>query len=118
MLLYPSSQPLREMQKQRQVARQGADDMDGAGLTSRRTALKALCAAAAVSAITMRLGTAAAAASDYMQPGANRLRTLTQQLASLPRHRDYKALPMILTQPDQWDSEVLDVVLAYDGPRQ
>lgn len=92
--------------------------MDGAALTSRRTALKALCAAAAVSAITMRLGTAAAAASDYMQPGANRLRTLTQQLASLPRHRDYKALPMILTQPDQWDSEVLDVVLAYDGPRQ
>src|SRR5262249_23154064 len=40
------------------------------------------------------------------------------QLASLPRRRDYKVLPMILTQPDQWDSEVLDVVLAYDGPRQ
>ena len=86
---------------------------------SRRAALSALCAAvAAASALRPRIGVAAAAASDYMQPDASRLRTLTQQLAATPRRRNYKALPMILTKPDQWDSEALDVVLAYDGPRQ
>src|SRR5262249_27542707 len=45
-------------------------------------------------------------------------RGLSQQLGSLPRRRNYNALPMILTRLDQWDSEVLDVVLAYHGPRQ
>jgi hypothetical protein len=61
---------------------------------------------------------AAAAGADYMQPDARRLRALAQQLATIPRWRNYKALPMILTKPDQWDSDAIDVVLAYDGPRQ
>jgi hypothetical protein len=88
---------------------------------TRRTALKTLCgAAAAASALQpcIDVAEAAAAAADYMQRDASRLRALTQQLASIPRRRNYKTLPMILTKADQWDSEALDVVLAYDGPRQ
>jgi hypothetical protein len=87
---------------------------------SRRTALKMLCGAAATaSALQPCIDVAAAAAAaDYMQPDARRLRALTQQLVTIPRRRNYKALPMILTKPDEWDSEALDVVLAYDGPRQ
>jgi hypothetical protein len=83
---------------------------------SRRTALTVLCAATAASALWPR--TAGAAVSDYTQPDASRLRRLAQQLATIPRRRDYKALPMILMKPDQWDSGALDIVLAYDGPRQ
>jgi hypothetical protein len=61
---------------------------------------------------------AAAATGDYMQPDASQLRRLVAQLAGIPRRRRVKALPMILTDAGQWDSLALDVVLAYDGPRQ
>jgi hypothetical protein len=47
------------------------------------------------------------------------LTTLTKKLAALPRRRDFKTVPMILTNPSQWDSEALNEVLAYRGePRQ
>jgi hypothetical protein len=83
---------------------------------SRRAALVTLCGAGAT-ALWPNVEPAHAAA-DYMQPDANRLQSLAQKLAAIPRRRNYTALPMILTKPDQWDSEALDAVLAYDGPRQ
>ncbi len=85
---------------------------------SRRASLAALGAAAAVSVMRPGIHGAAAASTDYMQPDAGRLRALAQQLAAIPRRRDDKALPMVLTKPEQWDSTALDVVIAYDGPRQ
>lgn len=57
-------------------------------------------------------------ARDYLRSDADRLRTLYQQLAQMPRRRNFKTLPMILTQLGQWDSEALNAVLAFDGPRQ
>jgi hypothetical protein len=84
--------------------------------TRRRAVLGVLCGAAATA--LWPSVEVAQAATDYMQPDANRLRSLAQRLAAIPRRRNYKALPMILTKPDQWDSEALDAVLAYDGPRQ
>ncbi len=55
-----------------------------------------------------------------LEPGAARsLRELTRALARAPRRRDFKAVPMILTDRGNWDSEALDLVLHYRaGPRQ
>src|SRR5271166_4674576 len=84
-------------------------------LTPRRQTLKTLGVALAAA------GTVAAAPA---QPGipadAHRtLDALTQHLATLPRRRDFKSVPMILNQPDQWDAEALDAVLHYaGGPKQ
>ncbi len=65
-------------------------------------------------------GAAAVAAGDSLEPApANRLEKLTSRLSAAPRHRDFKTVPMILTSPDQWDSEALDAVLHYSAsPRQ
>lgn len=47
------------------------------------------------------------------------LAALTKQLAALPRRRQFSTVPMILTDPAQWDSEALNAVLAYrSGPKQ
>ncbi|MGE4482727.1 transcriptional initiation protein Tat [Acidocella sp.] len=47
------------------------------------------------------------------------LEALTKKLASLPRQRAFKAVPMVLTSPSQWDSEALNELLAYrNGPKQ
>ena len=51
--------------------------------------------------------------------GADSLRALTIALAKAPRRRDFKSVPMILTQADEWDSEALNAILAYrGGPKQ
>jgi hypothetical protein len=84
----------------------------------RRAGLTVLGAAAAAAVLRPALEGAAAATGDYMRPDASRLRALARQLGQIPRRRNYKALPMILTKPEQWDSTALDVVIAYDGPRQ
>jgi hypothetical protein len=90
---------------------------------SRRGALR-IVAVAAAATLSMRFRSDALAAGesgatgDYMRPDAGRLRTLRKELAALPRGRSFKTLPMILTQPDRWDNEALDPVLAFDGPRQ
>lgn len=71
-------------------------------------------------AVGMRSAWSAAAAGDDLVPaGAKTLRDLTTALAKSPRHREFKAVSMILTSPDQWDAEALDLVLRYrGGPRQ
>jgi intracellular sulfur oxidation DsrE/DsrF family protein len=83
-------------------------------LTPRRLSLKALGIGLAA------IGTAAAAPGEPVIPaGALSLKALTKHLAAAPRRRDYKSLPMILTEREQWDAEALDEVLHYaGGPKQ
>lgn len=51
--------------------------------------------------------------------GAKSLRELTARLAQAPRRRDFKSVPMILTAPDQWDYEALNLLRNYHGgPKQ
>jgi hypothetical protein len=65
-------------------------------------------------------GTIAAAPEDTeIAAGAHTLDALTKRLATLPRRRDFKTVPMILDNRDQWDAEALDAVLHYGGgPKQ
>jgi hypothetical protein len=52
-------------------------------------------------------------------PAARHLNALMERLAKTPRRRDFKTVPMILTNPDQWDHEALTEVLAYQpAPKQ
>ena len=61
----------------------------------------------------------AAAATDLAPAGAAKLNALAERLRSLPRRRDFKSVPMILTNPEEWDHEALAEVLAYGGaPKQ
>jgi hypothetical protein len=41
------------------------------------------------------------------------LRSLMQQLADAPRHRNFKTVPMILDSPDLWDAAALNAIIAY-----
>ena len=62
---------------------------------------------------------AAAAESALTPPGATHLDALKQRLAQAPRRRDFKTVPMILNDQEQWDHEALTEVLAYrPAPRQ
>jgi hypothetical protein len=63
---------------------------------------------------------AAETAASGPQAGAGAaLAALTKQLPALPRRRQFSTVPMILTDPAQWDSEALDAILAYQGgPKQ
>ena len=84
-------------------------------LTQRRQSLKALGIALAVAGTTVAVEPAAA----EMPAGAATLEALTKRLATLPRRRDFKSVPMILESSDQWDAEPLDAVLQYaGGPKQ
>jgi hypothetical protein len=52
-------------------------------------------------------------------PGARHLNALMKRLAKAPRRRDFKTVPMILTNRDQWDHVALTEVLAYQpAPKQ
>ncbi len=57
--------------------------------------------------------------ANLLPNGASTLQELSERLAKAPRRRDFKTVPMILTSPDQWDSEALTEVLRYSGgPKQ
>ena len=58
-------------------------------------------------------------AADLIPPGGAALKRLAEELARAPRRRDYKSVPMVLTEPSQWDSEALTLLTAYAGePKQ
>ena len=66
---------------------------------------------------------AAASAAPMAVPleprGAANLRDLAAKLARVPRRRDFKTVPMILTESKQWDHEALALLLNYrGGPKQ
>jgi intracellular sulfur oxidation DsrE/DsrF family protein len=61
----------------------------------------------------------AADAAMLMPPGAARLKDLTDHLARAAHPRDFKTVPMILTDGNQWDHEALTALIACKAtPRQ
>ena len=88
---------------------------------TRRQALATMAVSLTAAVTSSAWGAAPAnvTASTALPAGASMLRALTAALAAAPRRRDFKSVPMILTRPDEWDSEALDSVLAYPGnPKQ
>lgn len=64
-------------------------------------------------------GTARAAEPVLLPPEAKSLEELTARLSRAPRRPDFKTVPMILNDPDQWDGAALSEVIAYRGaPKQ
>jgi hypothetical protein len=62
---------------------------------------------------------AGASEPSLLPPEAKSLEELTARLSRAPRRRDFKAVPMILNDPDQWDHAALSEVIAYRGaPKQ
>ena len=60
-----------------------------------------------------------AAEASLLPPGAKSLEELTARLSRTPRRRDFKTVPMILNDPEQWDHAALSAVIAYRGaPKQ
>lgn len=85
----------------------------------RRTALKALGLGAVASAISMSTNQASAKEVDrsmLVPSDGHHLKELSEHLAKLPRRRDFKTVPMILTEADQWDAEALNSVIGYKSP--
>lgn len=56
-----------------------------------------------------------AAADALLPPGADQLAALMRTLAATPRRRDFKTVPMTVTEPDQWDAQAMQAVLDYPG---
>jgi hypothetical protein len=84
---------------------------------NRRQTLTGLGMAAA--ALAVPNGAFAATSPSLIPRDAMALNALTAQLATAPRRRTFKDVPMILTRDDQWDSEAFAALLAYrGGPRQ
>jgi hypothetical protein len=64
-------------------------------------------------------GAARAAEPSLLPTEAKLLEELTARLSEAPRRRDFKTVPMILNDPDQWDHAALSEVIAYRGvPKQ
>ncbi len=95
-------------------------------LLSRREAMKRTvlgAGAVAVGALGANASAMAAGMSgnpaNLLPTGAGTLQELSDRLAKAPRRRDFKTVGMILTSPEQWDSEALDEILHYaGGPKQ
>jgi hypothetical protein len=86
-------------------------------ITGRRGVLRTFALTIATGAIGLVSAgakpAAAAVESALTPPGATHLDALKKRLAQAARRRDFKTVPMILNNPDQWDHEALTEVLAY-----
>src|SRR3984893_6143591 len=92
-------------------------------ITGRRDVLGTFALTVATGAIGLASAgakpAAAAVESALTPPGATHLDALMKRLARAPRRRDFKTVPMILNNPEQWDHEALTEVLAYrPAPKQ
>ncbi len=87
--------------------------------SARRRLLQTMGLAFAGAGLARRADAAITPAPDLLEPGSDALRGLAAKLAVAPRRRDFKSVPMVLTTPDQWDAEALDLVLSSKAePRQ
>src|ERR1700681_3800950 len=89
----------------------------------RRGVLRTLALTVATGAIGLASTAAkpatAAVESALTPPGATQLEALKKRIAQAPRRRDFKTVPMILNDQEQWDHEALTEVLSYrPAPRQ
>ena len=84
-------------------------------ITGRRAALQTFGLSIAAGTIGLAVTGAADAAAPLTltPPGAGALNALMRRLTDAPRRRDFKTVPMVLTDPEQWDHEALSAVLAY-----
>src|ERR1700747_1835407 len=92
-------------------------------ITGRRDVLGTFALTVATGAIGLASAGAKPAAatveSALTPPGATHLDALKKRLAQAPRRRDFKTVPMILNNREQWDHEALTEVLTYQpAPRQ
>ncbi|MGC9269427.1 transcriptional initiation protein Tat [Acidiphilium sp.] len=92
---------------------------------SRRTTLAMPAAGiglAAIGAALSPIGVAEAAmsmGSSFIPANATKMKALADALAKAPRRRNFKTVPMILTNSDEYDSEALHLLLTYSGgPKQ
>jgi intracellular sulfur oxidation DsrE/DsrF family protein len=86
--------------------------------SSRRAALLGFGSLAVGAAVVAAGPTHAATADQIIPPGSRELAGLMARLGRLPRRRDFKTVPMILSHPDFWDDEALNAILAYRGTRK
>jgi intracellular sulfur oxidation DsrE/DsrF family protein len=84
-------------------------------ITGRRGVLRTIAMTMATSAVAVASAGAKAAAVDpaLTPAGAAHLEALKKRLAQAPRRRNFKTVPMILNNPEQWDHEALTEVLSY-----
>ena len=99
------------------------DRMPDQSGVSRRAALALPAAGIGIAALTALIPPAEAVATapsaTLIPAQASKLKALTEALAKAPRRRNFKSVPMILTSPDQWDHEALQLLFTYDGgPKQ
>jgi hypothetical protein len=92
-------------------------------MLQRRTALQALGVGLAAYAMNAGGGLSEVAAKEGEAAGlipedAHHLRRLSERLAKAPRQRSFKTVPMILNDPEQWDAEALQEVIAYPSPHK
>src|SRR4030088_3689749 len=92
-------------------------------ITGRRGVLRTFGLSMATGAIGLASASAkpapAAVESALTPPGATHLDALKKRLAQAPRRRDFKTVPMILNNQEQWDHEALTEALSYrPAPRQ
>ena len=85
--------------------------------SGRRVAAKTIGLGIAASVVLAALPAevASAAEASLVPHGANSLEDLVDRLNRAPRRRDFKPVPMILDDPDQWDHAALSAVIAYRG---
>lgn len=91
-------------------------------MTTRRQLFAQAGAAAFSAALLTRNNVAQAAMAPVanLEPsGSSQLKELSDALAKAPRRRDFKTVPMILTDASYWDADALDLVIHYKGgPKQ
>jgi intracellular sulfur oxidation DsrE/DsrF family protein len=91
-------------------------------VTGRRGVLRTFALTMAASAIGPAWGNRPAAAAvepARMPSGATHLEALNERLAQAPRRRDFKTVPMILNNKEEWDHKALTEVLSYrPAPKQ
>jgi hypothetical protein len=86
-------------------------------MIARRTSLKGFGIVLAAAGFSH--AAAASPSAPLVPAGAKTLDALTAKLASLTPKRDFKTVPMILDNRDQWDADALDAILHYaGGPKQ
>jgi len=86
---------------------------------ARRNALRGMGAGLMAAGLIAGRSAQAAGEAVLAPASAHTLRDLTDALATAPRRRDFKTVPMILDNADWWDAAALDAVLGYKGgPKQ
>ena len=90
-------------------------------MMERRRALRTLGlgVAAAGAAVASGAHAAAGMGAPVLPEGAGSLHALMERLAKAPRRRDFKTVPMILSEKSEWDDEALREVMVYKpAPKQ